>query len=183
MGIKRFCISLPVCAFVVVATSGAGTIQYELSIPNPAIPTVEQYTYLLSGFALPQYAEIEIVFPEALFGTLSNDAPVTDFSISVAQPNNPFGADGDYMAEALITDPPLTGPFTVDFTYTGTGTPGAQQYLIQQFAANGNYLGLVGSGSTVASQAPEPGNLSLAGLLVVAGGVWRAVRHHPEKSA
>jgi hypothetical protein len=183
MSMKRFCISLPVCALIFVATSGAGTVQYELSTPSPSNPSVQQYTYLVSGFTLAAYEELEIVFPVALFGTLSNDVPVADFDVWVDQPNSPQGADGEYNAEALIANPPLTGPFSVDFTYIGAGTPGAQQYFLEQLDANGNLLGLVGSGSTVANQAPEPGNLALAGFLVFAGGVWRAVRRHPTRTA
>ncbi|MGP8247412.1 MAG: PEP-CTERM sorting domain-containing protein [Bryobacteraceae bacterium] len=183
MSIKRFCISLPVCSLIFAASSGAGTIQYELSTPSPSDPSVQQYTYLVSGFTLSAYQELEIVFPVASFGTLSNAAPVVDFSVSVIQPNNPLGTDGDYDAEALINNPPLTGPFSVDFTYIGVGTPGAQEYFIYQFSSTGTLEGLVDSGSTVAYQAPEPGTLALAGLLVVAGGVWRAVRRHPARTA
>ena len=174
MGINRFCISAPVCALMFVATSCAGTIQYELS--NTSTPGVQQYTYLLSGFTVLVNQELEIVFPVSLYGTLSNAAPVTGFTVALDQPNSPPGVNGEYTAEALVNNPPLSGPFSVDFVYIGTGTAGAQQYLIQQFDSGGNLLGLVASGNTVAYQAPEPGNLVLAGLLIIAGGVWRAKR-------
>lgn len=178
MSINRFWISAPVCALLFVATSAAGSIQYEIS--NTSTPGVEQYAYVISGFTLQANEQLQIVFPVALYGALSNASSVTNFDITLYQPDNPPGFDGDYNALALVDNPALTGPFTVDFTYIGTGTPGPQQYYLYQFSASGGSPALVASGDTV-NMAPEPGTFALAGLLVAAGGVWRAVRRHPVK--
>lgn len=175
MSYKRFGVSLVACILFSVATSRAGTIQYAVSTVAPG---EQQYTYLVSGFALAQYQGLEIVFPEASFETLSNGVAGAGFDVSLLEPNVSPGVAGDYTAVAQISDPSLAGPFSVDFIYIGTGTPGPQEYYVNQYDQNGDLEGLLNSGSTVAYQAPEPGNLALPGFLLVAGGVWRAVRRH-----
>ena len=184
MSTKRFYISLAVCALISVAISHAGTIQYQVSTPSGALPGELEYTYILSGFMLAQYQGVEIVFPEASFGSLISGVAGAGFTVSLLQPNVPPGVDGDYLAEAQISDPSLAGPFSVDFIYIGSGIPGPQSYVINQYEENGCLEGLVGSGSTVAYQAPvpEPGNLTLAGLLLVAGCLWRTVRRSPART-
>jgi hypothetical protein len=161
-----------------VATSRAGTIQYEVSTPSPAAPGEQEYTYILSGFTLAQYQGVEIVFPVDSFGSLLDGVAGAGFTVSLLQPNVSPGVAGDYSVIAQIADPSLTGPFSVDFIYIGSGTPGAQQYFVNQYDQSGDFQGVLGSGSTVAYQTPEPGNMVLPGFLLVAGGVWQAVRRH-----
>jgi hypothetical protein len=94
------------------------------------------------------------------------------------QPNDPVLAAGDYSAYALVANPSLAGPFSVNFTLTPGGpTPGAQTFFIEQFDNNGFFEGLT-TGTTVllGNSTPEPASWQLTALVLVAGGITLAVR-------
>src|SRR5258707_11741495 len=136
-----------------------------------------RYTYDFTGLSLQANQEVDIRFSPTLFSTLTNGIAGANFSLAVFQPNNPPGAFGDYAALALINNPPLTGPFRVDFTFLATGTPGSQPFFITQYDAQGNFLRVVDSGATPPPRGnlPEPPNwlLGAAGRLSLAiGGSW-----------
>src|SRR5207248_993965 len=83
-----------------------------------------RYTYDFTSLSLQANQEVDIRFSPTLYSTLTNGVAGSGFSLAVFQPNNPPGSFGDYAALALINNPSLTGPFRVDFTFLGAGTPG-----------------------------------------------------------
>src|SRR5215212_2554454 len=85
-----------------------------------------RYVYDFTSLNLQANQEVDIRFSPTLYSTLTNGLAGSGFSLAVFQPNYPPCASGDYSALALINNPPLTGPFRVDFTFLGTGTPGSQ---------------------------------------------------------
>src|ERR1700693_3566280 len=94
----------------------ADTIQYQVATVSPG---VYQFTYFLSGsFAANQ--EVDIQFDPTVYTVLSNGQPAvsSDWDVMVFEPNNPEGTQGDYTAYALVDNPSLAGPFSVDATYT-----------------------------------------------------------------
>jgi len=131
-----------------------------------------RYTYDFTSLSLQANQEVDIRFSPTLYSTLTNGIAGANFSLAVFQPNNPPGSFGDYAALALINNPSLTGPFRVDFTFLGTGTPGSQPFVINQYDAGGNFLSIVDSGSTAApgGPVPEPATwlLGAAGLIFAA---------------
>lgn len=153
----------------------AGTIEYQTTNLGQ---NIFRYTYSLSGFAFQQNQELAIEFNPALFGTLSNAQVGSGFMANLFQTNNPPGANGRYSSLALVENPSLAGPFSVDVEYFGQGLPGAQPFLINQYDSDLNFITTLESGGTTslgAPAVPEPATFSLigAGLLVSALGLRR----------
>jgi hypothetical protein len=161
------------------------------------------YQYVVSGFnfsanqpclsdSLPPgnpafecFDVLDIEFDPNVFSQISNGVAPAGFEVLLFQPDNPPQAPGDYIAEAMVNQPSLNGTFSVDFALTGNGTPGSQQYSINQFDTAGSFMGAVplnASGQTVgstvlpASGAPEPASLSLCGAALIMGSVLWALR-------
>lgn len=154
----------------------AGTIQYQVSDLGG---NAHRYTYSISGFSLQANQEVDIRFDAALYGVLSNGVAGAGFDLLLVQPNIPPGTPGDYSALALVNNPSLTGPFSVDFTYLGQGLPGAQPYFINQYDAAGNLVSTSVSSMTTSvggAPVPEPATCVLAGLGLLAGGAFRTMR-------
>ena len=177
----------------------AGTIQYQLTSAG----TTGIYQYVVSGFnfsanqpcvsdsvppgnpALECSDVLDIEFDPNVFSQISNGVAPTGFDVLLFQPNNPPQAPGDYIAEATVNQSSLNGTFSVDFALTGNGTPGSQQYSINQFDTAGLFMGAVplnASGQTVgntvlpASGTPEPASLSLCGAALIMGSVLWVLR-------
>lgn len=178
----------------------AGTVvQYQLTTTG----TTGIYQYTVSGFGfsanqpclsdsvpagnpgLECFDVLDIEFDPNVFSQISNGVAPAGFDVLLFQPNNPPQAPGDYIAEAIVNQPSLNGIFSVDFALTGNGTPGSQQYSIDQFDTAGLFMGAVpldASGATVgntvlpATATPEPASLSLCGAAFIAGSVLLAFR-------
>ena len=154
------------------ATPIAPTIQFEVGVVGTG---VDRYTYFVSGLTLQANEEIDLEFSANLFGVLSNPVVGGPFQVLLFQPNNPLGAPGDFSVAATSDNTVVTGPLSVDFTFTGPGTPGSQLFQINQFDANGKFVGLIASGNTsqLATAVPEPHTSDLILLaLALAGFSW-----------
>ena len=127
---------------------------------------LERYTYTVANLTLQANEEIDFEFDPKLFGVLSDPLAGNQFSVLVLQPNNPAGAPGEFSVAAISDDTAAVGPFSVDFTYIGAGAPGSQLFEINQYDSNGNFEGLVASGTTtlLPSSTPEPSTFGLAGV-------------------
>lgn len=167
----------------------ATTIQSQVTTSG----TTGEYQYSISGFtgisacannpSLQCNNEIDIQFPANVFASLSNGVAPASFSLLLFQPNNPPQAAGDYSAFALVSNPSLAGPFSVDFTLTGAAAPGVQSFFIEQFDSNGFFEGsTTGTTTLLIGGAPEPANLWLAGVAVIIGGVVLALRSSRERN-
>lgn len=89
-----------------------------------------QYTYEFDNAAFNENEGVSIFFDYQLYGPLSNPLPSSDpgwdtFAID-PDPLNSF--DGFYDLLALADGPSLAGPFSVQFEWLGSGTPGAQPF-------------------------------------------------------
>lgn len=160
---------LPLCFAVIGAGLQAGTIQFQTT--NLGGNTY-QYTYFPSGFALQANQELDIRFSPILYTNLNSGVAGAGFDLALLQPNNPSGTFGDYSALALVNNPLLTGPFSVNFNYLGSGQPGSQPYRINQYNQSGAFVATIDSGVTTpvggAPSVPEPGTLPLAGAALAA---------------
>jgi len=167
----------------------AATIQYNVTTVGMTATgqTLYRYDYTLSDVAFSLNQDLDIRFDPTLFGQLLNGVAGPGFNAVVLQPNNPTQSFGDYSALAIIDQPPIGGPFSVDFTYIGSGSPASQPYFIDQFDNSGTFQGVVASGTTVAAAAtnevPEPASVwfSVAGFIL--GGVGWASKRNPSNSA
>ncbi len=176
MRMKLF-IPVLAAASCLAGSLSAATIQYTVTqLPGAA---KYRYNYTVSGITFQANQDFDIQFPAALYSSLINGVAGSDFTLNVFDANNPPGVDGDYSALAKKNNPSLAGPFSIDFTFLGSGQPGAQIYLIDQFDANGNLISssapamtVPGGGSTV----PEPAGVTLSLLGLIAGAVWRTAR-------
>lgn len=157
------------CWFAASAT--AATIQF--TVTPLATPGQFRYVYTLSGVNFQANTDFDIQFPGALYTGLTNPVVGAGFTAMVLQPNNPPGALGDFIGLAQVNNPSLSGPFSIDFTYLGTGTPGAQDFTIDVFDANGNFVRTDASGVTTlagGSAVPEPSTLAFSVIGLLAGG-------------
>ncbi len=142
---------------------------------NGSGDTVYHYVYTLVGDPLLLNQEVAIGFAAGSYGLLSNGVAPAGFDLLLFQPNQPVGADGRYSALALVDHLSLSGEFSVDAVFLGSGTPGPQLFTINQLDAQGGIVSLDLS-------APEPGTwwLGISGLLaasiVKAAGRLRQVR-------
>jgi hypothetical protein len=173
---------------VLAAHLRAGSIGYqETSLGGNSYT----YTYFLSGFNLSVNQALDIQFGASQYGVLSNGVVGSGFSLMLLQPNNPQGAFGDYLAEAIVNNPSLTGTFSVNFTFLGQGLPGAQAFVVDQFDQNNNFVSVIGSGTTALQQGsggtggsgsgtqtdtPEPSAFLLAGLGLLAVSIGGRLR-------
>jgi hypothetical protein len=152
----------------------ATTITYQLTTNG----TTGSYEYFVSGFtamqpctnnpALECSDEIAIDFDATVFSGISNGVAPTGFSVLLFQPNNPPQAPGDYAALAVVANPSAS-PFSVDFTLTGSGTPGPQTFNINEFNSSVLFEGVAQSPSLttpLVNNVPEP-----ASALLIAGGI------------
>jgi PEP-CTERM motif len=131
-----------------------------------------RYEYAIN-FSLLQNQEVDLRFDPALYTGLNNGTANSDFQLALLQPGNPSGAFGDYSILALIDNPSLVGPFSVEFMFLGAGLPGGQPYFVHQFDPTGqNIIGTLASGNT----APEPSSWLLAGVGLVVSGLLRRTR-------
>lgn len=148
-------------------TGSAATIYYEVSDLSDATAGEDlwRYEYTVSGRNFLQSEFFDIYFAPNLYGTLTaGPAPNPDWDVVILQQPNPANLPpfdrGMFDAFALTGSPSLSGTFSVDFVYLGSGVPGRQPFEI--FDADS---GLVDSGFT--TLIPEPGTtaLCLIGLI------------------
>jgi hypothetical protein len=171
-GVKRSLLLLPLWTILLAGQLAAGPVGYQVSDLGG---NVFQYEFFPTDLGLLAYQELDIQFDAALFGSLFNGVADSDFRLLLLQPNNPPGAVGDYTALALVDNPSLAGPFSVDVRWLGSGVPGGLPYLLHQFDASGQNLGTIGSGSLVV-ETPEPASWLLGGIGLVIGGFLRKGR-------
>ena len=139
-----------------------------------------RYLYNLQGVSLLINQELDIVFETTRYASISNGVPAPNaapgLDLALFQVNNPPGANGVYSLLATANNPSMIGPFSVDFSYIGTGTPGAQTFFINQLNGQGQIVNAVGPpGVTTQSTVPEPSTLifGAAGLALIALGRFR----------
>lgn len=120
---------------LVAASLSAGSLQVQVTQLGS---NSFRFTYVLSNYTFQANQELAIQFDPTLYASLSNPMAPSGFSVVLLQPNNPPGTVGYYSARALVNNPSLVGPFSVDFMYLGTGYPGAQSFTVNQLDQNGN---------------------------------------------
>lgn len=172
----RNLLRLAVCAGMLAVTMPAASVVYtvtDLQTTNGNNQPLYRYVYNLIGVPLQQNQALEIQFEVSQFAALSNPvAPGTNnnpFSLLLFQPNSPPGAAGVYSLYAVLANPSMLGTFSVDVAFIGGGTPGSQQFFVNQYDSNQEFLSQVTSGFTSASGVPEPSSvvMGLTGLAAV----------------
>jgi hypothetical protein len=138
-----------VCPALVSAT----TVYYTAVNLNDTIPGQDrwEYRYTLSAFSAVPDAGFTMYFDPALYADLQNPIVPENWNYNLAQPDTTWTFDGVFDAEAL-TAGAATAPFSIDFTWLGTGTPGSQPFDIYQLDDAGDLTSLQSGMSTV----PEP---------------------------
>lgn len=137
---------------------------------NASGQVVDRYTYSIGDVTLQANQLIDIRFDPDNYSTLTNPVAGLGFEAFVFQPGNPPGTPGDYNIFALVDDPSLSGPFSVDVAFTNRPVFAPQPFLIEQYDQNGNFLGILNSGTVVLdgpTASPEPAYLVLPGALAL----------------
>jgi hypothetical protein len=174
--VKRGLFLLPLWMILLAGQLTAGSVQYQVVDLGS---NVFRYEFFPINLGLMQFQELDVQFDPTLFSSLSNGVANSDFRLVLLQPNSPPGASGDYSALALVDNPSLAGPFSVDVRWLGSGVPGGLPFFVHQFDASGRILGTIDSGSLGAVGpvgAPEPASWLLGGSGLVIGGLLRMVR-------
>lgn len=164
-----------------------------------------QYSYTLSG-VYNQYQSIQLDLCSAssgctdgslysnLTGSLGSNSG-SDWSLMVYQPNSGADEPGTFQLQSLVNTDPLNGPFSVDFDYTGTGTPGAQYFSVYQLDSNGNYVStILGAApgqpvtdgvltTLLADPVPEPASFAFSGIGLLVLAACKAMRRKAPPAA
>jgi hypothetical protein len=144
--------------------SNAITIQYQALDLADTTPGQDlwQYNYQLSDATFAAGQGFSIFFDPTLYDALQNNPPVVnaDWDVITLQPDPLLPDAGLYDALALNDGASLADRFTVDFTWLGAGTPGAQNYVMYD-----NMFSTIESGTSIPTVAvPEPATALLMGV-------------------
>lgn len=172
----RTLLQVIVCAGILAMNVMAASITFDVDVVGTTGTgeTLYRYTYSFASLTLGEDTEVDIRFSPTVYGMLLNPVAPLGFDVLVLQPNNPPGTFGDYSALAMVDNPPLDGPFTVDFTLLGSAVPGSQQFFINQIADDGTVTRLDSGFTTPIGAVPEPATFVLVAAGVLAAGVARA---------
>jgi hypothetical protein len=136
-----------------------------------------QFSFTLNGFDLSLDQVLDIQFDSSVYASLSAPFAPANFSTMDFQPNPP--TPGDFLVEALISNPALTpGSIGIDATLVpGHGELGPLPFFVYQFNSEGIREGsAVFSGMTTGT-VPEPVGVSLPLLGLLGAGIlgrrWR----------
>jgi hypothetical protein len=162
MGLFRY---LPAVLLLAAHPVGAVQINYDLVSLGG---TSYRYEYTVTNDGSLGATPIEwfdILFDPSLYDETSltivtPDPPASDWDETFLQPGLLVPVDYDaYAKSGGITNGTSVSGFAVQFSWLGTGTPGAQPFEVYDTST----FALVGSGSTtnIGAVVPEPGTLFL----------------------
>ena len=158
----RRLLSFALYAGIVAGSLSAATVGYTV---QPLGGNLYRYLYNVTGAPLQINQALDIVFEVLQYSSLTNGvaSPGTGLSLLLFQPNPGALTPGHYNLLATVNNPSMIGTFSVDFTFLGTGTPGAQIFRIEQYDAQGNFLNFVGPPGTTSliTDVPEPGTMMM----------------------
>ncbi|WP_300318660.1 PEP-CTERM sorting domain-containing protein [Accumulibacter sp.] len=118
------------------------------------------YAYQLSG-SFGFFEGINLLYPAADYANLDLTSPPDPalWSSLITPPDPSFPADGLLGISALAVLSPVDLPFTLEFTWLGSGSPDAQSFEVVDDRFN---VVAVGRTTPAGSQSlPEPGSLLL----------------------
>ncbi|MBV8820156.1 MAG: hypothetical protein JO022_17480 [Acidobacteriaceae bacterium] len=168
--------------FLLAATAGASTIQFQVAEigTNASGQAIDRFTYSTNGITLDQNEAVDLSFDRSRFSDLTNPVVPAGFVSNLAQPDNPLGLDGDFIISPQSGAATLSGPFSVDFTFIGSGVPDVQAFTIYEFdPQTGFIVSVLETGTTTpggVAGTPEPASFATCGVLLAVGGMMWAVR-------
>lgn len=158
-----------------MGTAHAITINYQATdlADTTAGEDLWQYSYTVSEHTFAPDTGFTIYFDLGLYDFLDplTTTPNLDWDVLTWDPDPSIPDDGAYDAYALSGNASLADPFTIEFVWLGTGTPGSQLFEVY----DGVTWEIIDFGETVAASTgtpvPEPTTLLLLGtsLLGLAG--------------
>ena len=131
-----------------------------------------QYSYIVNGATFSPAAGpsgFDVYFDPALYSTLdpAPTPPSGDWFVFTVQPDQALAANGSYTAQALVNGASTADPFTVSFTFLGTGEPGSQPFDVFDPSFRVTETGRTIPASTGPVGVPEPASVLILGAAVL----------------
>lgn len=139
-------------------------VQYQSTDLPDLIPGQDRwsYRYLVTG-SFTAFQGLNVLFPAQNYQDLQiTQADPLDWFTLITQPDVSLPADGILTASALTDTNAISVPFELDFTWLGSGVPGAQS--VEIFDSD---FSLIATGFTApldSNSIPEPSSLLLAAV-------------------
>ncbi len=155
-----------------VEIAHAATIGFEAIDLSDTTPGQDlwRYVYTVDGSSFAFDQGLAIFFDYTAYGPLLGSSPDTDpgafvstnsdWDILLLDPEIGLLADGVFDALALVGSP-ISSVLSVDFLWSGLGTPGSQSFSTYQLDAFGTPQILESGVTTAVTPVPEPGTLLL----------------------
>lgn len=188
----RHLLLLSFCGGLFLTHLSADTYQIQYQVTSIGTDDY-QYTYYVSDLTgnFLENQEVDIEFDPTLYayGSLSNATGPSGWDLSagdgdLVQPNTVDGNVGEFAPYYLDSTQTNNMTFTLDVAYSGTGEPGAQSFIIDQFNSAGTMSSSIGSGTTsLLDPTPEPANVGLSGIGLLVLAVCAAVRRTARRTA
>lgn len=191
MGLRRIApVAVALATFAIPLKAGAAiVVNAQLTDLANVIPGQDlwQASYMVSGATFQANQGFSIFFDPALYKNLSAPvAPIpSGWDVLTLQPDVALAAPGFIDGLALVNNPSLAQPFTLNFVWLGAALPGIQAF--QLYDLNPVFQ-IIANGSTtlapvIGAVVPEPGSLAsgLGVAALVAFSVFR--RRKPEVSS
>lgn len=173
--IRNFLRALVTSVALLTGSAQAVSITYQASDLADVVPGQDRwsYAYQLSG-SFGFFEGVNLLYPAASYADLALAVPPFPglFSSLITQPDPSFPADGLLGITVLgVTLRPIDEPFTLEFTWLGSGSPGSQPFEVLDDLFN-----VIAVGRT--TPAGSPGVPEPASLLLLASALVLLRRRH-----
>jgi hypothetical protein len=150
------------------------TVHYRATDLTDVVPGQDlwQYEYFVTGHVFAENQSFSVDFDYTLYTNLHDESTTNPgWDLLVLQPDIGLSADGVFDALALTNNAALWDVFIVRFVWLGgPGTgPGPQPFALNEWDANGNFIRVITTGTTV----PEPA-MALLLLATIGAGLTRS---------
>ncbi len=156
-----------ICSLFITQSASAISITYTATnLPDSTVgDDLWQYTYLVEDNEFAVDNGFSILFDHTKYSQLENPAPTVnaDWDILTLEPDPLLPDDGVYDALSLVNSPSLSDVFSLNFIWSGVGTPESQPFELFDDSFAIITTGNTALESGVVSNVPLPATILLFG--------------------